>query len=114
MPEAREAGAGEAPAVPPPANPCFDRLMAAFARACRRTGTVERLSRIGGTLIRQRFAGPALEHAMTRALAARPLPTDGPADLTVCFWDARSTGVSLPPLDLWNTLPGADMVQGDR
>src|SRR3546814_12333022 len=102
MPEAREAVAGEAPAVPPPANPCFDRLMAAFARACRRTGTVERLSRTGGTLIRQRFAGPALEHPMTRALAARPLPTDGPAAPPAACRDPRSTGVSLPPPDPWN------------
>jgi hypothetical protein len=54
--------------------------------------------KIGGSVLRLRFAGPALVQFITRAfahLAVAPVPIP---DLTICLWDSVSTGRQLPLL----------------
>ncbi|HEY7616582.1 MAG TPA: hypothetical protein VH744_07255, partial [Terriglobales bacterium] len=43
-----------------------------------------------------RFAGKALLPALAPGFEHLAIDTDGQPDLTVCIWDAQSTGVSLP------------------
>jgi len=76
----------------------FQAAFHAFRRAERAVGgPVSRFYRIGGHVVRLRFAGPALVPLITPALghlAEEPAPD--PA-LTVCLWDKASTGVGMPP-----------------
>ena len=70
----------------------------AFLEAGERIGGINYDYRIGDSIVRLRFAGPALVGFITRAfahLAVAPVPVP---DLTICLWDSVSTGRRLPLL----------------
>ena len=79
----------------------------AMVEACGRAveaagGAVERTFRVGGRLLRLRFAGPALTSHVTPALEHLAVMTSDKPDLTVGLWDTASTGV-YPPGSRWHT-----------
>jgi hypothetical protein len=77
-----------------------DGLQASFDAAVARAGLVERDLFVAGRRIRLRFAGPALVPAIEPAfehLVARHDESEHPS-LTICVWDAVSTGVPRVPL----------------
>ncbi|MBE9125522.1 MULTISPECIES: serine kinase [unclassified Coleofasciculus] len=60
-------------------------------------GSVDCFYRIGGYVIRLRFAGSALVPYLTPALAHLAIePVPEPA-LTICLWDSQSTNTKMPP-----------------
>jgi hypothetical protein len=64
-------------------------------------GAIDRFYKIGGFVVRLRFAGPALVSLVTPALEhLRTKPNPVPA-LTICLWDSASTGTEMPPAP-WN------------
>jgi hypothetical protein len=68
-----------------------------YGDACRAAGEeIDRYFRIGGFVIRLRFAGPALIPHFTPALAHLAIKPTIHADLTVFLWDSATTGVPLP------------------
>lgn len=76
----------------------LSRFASAFERARETTGLVPHDIRLGGALVRLRFAGPALVPFVLPALAhLRTEAIDEPPRLTVDIWDAASTGVFPPP-----------------
>lgn len=77
----------------------------AFRDAAERAGLVEKSYRIGGHLVRLRFAGEAMLPLIAPALEHLNVPPAAEAELTVCVWDSESTGVGLPQAP-WN--PGDD------
>src|SRR5579871_5986281 len=61
-------------------------------------GPLTRFYSLGGSTVCLRFAGPALLHHLTPALAHLETgPVDVPA-LTICLWDSASTKTPLPLL----------------
>ena len=62
----------------------------------KRLARVERSYRIGGYLIRLRFAGDALL-SLTRALEHLSTNDESTSDLTICLWDSESTGQRMAP-----------------
>ena len=81
-----------------------------YGEACRAAGEeVDRYFRIGGFVIRLRFAGPALIAHITPALAHLTIEPTTHAHLTVCLWDSASTGITMSdiPFDTGgNRIPG--------
>lgn len=81
-----------------------------YGEACRAASEeVDRYFRIGGFVIRLRFAGPALIPHITPALAHLAITPTTHADLTVCLWDSATTGVPISnvPFDTGsNCIPG--------
>lgn len=75
----------------------FALALAAFERAVARRGCHERHIRIGGQVIRLRFAGEALVATVMRALAHVEVtgPSEHPA-LVVALFDTESTGEPMP------------------
>ena len=74
----------------------FENAYENFLAAEKAVGTLEQTYAIGGSAFRLRFAGNALVSCVSPALehvAADPGPTPS---LTVCVWDAASTGVEFP------------------
>lgn len=75
---------------------CLEEEFRAAGGAC---GVVpERFFRIGGTLVRMQFAGPALVEPVTRAFRHLQVATGAEAGLDVAIWDDATTGRSLPEL----------------
>lgn len=77
-----------------------DYLAAALERAddaLRASGTIGRAFRIAGRTLRFRFAGPALAHAMTRALTHLADDVPGRADLDISVFDTETSGVAMLP-----------------
>jgi hypothetical protein len=75
----------------------FADARAGFARAAAAHSEIRRAYSVGGTVVGLRFAGDALVARMTPALEHLRLPDDAHADLDVCLWDSRSTGVPMVP-----------------
>ena len=76
----------------------FDRIHDQWTCAAESAGaTLDHHYELAGSVVRLRFAGPALQRRIAPAFAH--LETGAPAapDLTVCLWDSASTGVSMPP-----------------
>src|SRR5262245_28667317 len=59
-------------------------------------GAIEQQFLIGGQIVRLRFAGDALVHSLTRALAHLRTESTATAALTLDIWDSGSTGRPLP------------------
>jgi hypothetical protein len=78
----------------------IDGLRASFDAAAARAGLVERDLLVADRRIRLRFAEPALVPTIEPAFEHLVTPLDHRDDpsLTVCVWDAVSTGVSRVPL----------------
>lgn len=76
----------------------FDDCHSTFLRAEEATRqTIELDHRIGGGLLRLRFAGPALVNQVAPAIAHLAVaPTANRPDLTVCVWDSRSSRSEMP------------------
>jgi hypothetical protein len=92
MPSAAEATAAH------PGLTYLERLDDAFELAVlASTGLHEHSFDIAGRGVRLRFAGAALARALTPALAHHPAAAADADHLTVCVFDAASTGVSAPP-----------------
>lgn len=60
-------------------------------------GQVQKDFLIDGLRIKTRFAGQALVSASTQALSHLETVPGHDADLTICSWDSRESGVGLPP-----------------
>jgi hypothetical protein len=78
----------------------IEGLQASFEAATARTGVIQRDVLVAGRRVRIQFAGPALTPAIEPAfehLVAQHDEHDA-ASLTVCVWDAASTGVQPVPL----------------
>ena len=95
----------------------FDAVQAAYdAAEWRAGGPVERRFRIGGQMLRLRFAGAALVAATTEALGHLAATDDRDGDeagdpgLTVCLFDSVSTRTALPA---WSWSPREQDVRGD-
>lgn len=83
-------------ADPRKAEQYFKDVTEAFHRASARSGEVQRYFTLGEQVLCLRFAGNALEKALTDALLHNECkPVENP-DLTVLCWDSTSTGVALP------------------
>jgi hypothetical protein len=68
-----------------------------FQRAEAAAGEpIDRFYRIGGYIVRLRFASPALLPLITPALGHLAIPPGSPSALTVCLWDSASTGTKMP------------------
>jgi hypothetical protein len=75
----------------------FETLHETFRQAESCAGlSVERSYRMARKHVRLRFAGTALVPALIPAFEHLSIDNDGKPDLTVCIWDAQSTGVNLP------------------
>lgn len=74
----------------------FGATLAAFDRAAARADVREVFLDLAGHIILLRFASPPMAQALLPALAVRNTAS-APAELTICVWDERSTGVSIPP-----------------
>ena len=71
----------------------------AFADAVDRVGGfIDYDYRIGGNVVRLRFAGKALVRTITRAFGHLACSSAGEPDLVIRLWDSRSTGRPLPLL----------------
>jgi hypothetical protein len=75
----------------------FDEALAQHRSAVQAHGAIERTVRVGGSVIRLRFAGGAMVPHVVPALSHLTTTTSEPPDLTVCIWDTASTGVAIPP-----------------
>ncbi|MGC2183810.1 MAG: hypothetical protein WA637_11050 [Terriglobales bacterium] len=58
---------------------------------------IEHRYRVGGKAVLMRFAGPAMARPFSRAIDHLSDPFTGEPDLTVHFFDDRSTGATMPP-----------------
>jgi hypothetical protein len=77
----------------------FGIMRDAFGEAAERAGGAMDFDyRIGGNLIRLRFAGASLIAPLTRALAHLQCRSKSKPDLVLCLWDSSSTGRPLPLL----------------
>jgi len=76
----------------------FQIMQEAFEQAVDKAGRHEFNYRIGGKLIRLRFAGESLVPHITRAFAHLACASKAQPDLVLCIWDSASTGRSLPLL----------------
>jgi hypothetical protein len=74
----------------------YEDVLQAALTAEARVGPIERYFDIAGARLRIIFAGPALEAALTGALAHIEVPA-GPADATFHVWDTESTDVTMRP-----------------
>ena len=89
--------------APPGSSPLLhsiDQFRSSFDAATARTDVVERDLLVAGRRVRLQFAGPALIPAIAPAfghLAAQHDDRERPS-LTICVWDAVSTGVQPVPL----------------
>lgn len=85
--------------MPPRIGSPTDLFAAARALALeaeRAAGLVERRFRLGGLTLSCRFAGPAVEPLLTRALGHNAVEQDeSPTDGTFHIWDSASTGVRM-------------------
>ena len=71
----------------------------AFLEAEQHTGgAIDYDYRIGGSIVRLRFAGESLIPRITRAFAHLACPAASKPDLVVCLWDSASTDRRLPLL----------------
>lgn len=71
----------------------------AFLEAEQRVGgSIDYDYRIGGKIVRLRFAGEAMIPRITRAFAHLATPPTPTPDLVICLWDSASTGRPLPLL----------------
>ena len=61
-------------------------------------GSIDYDYRIGGSILRLRFAGESLVSRIARAFAHLAIPSASTPDLVVCLWDSASTGRRLPLL----------------
>lgn len=99
-PEMTSAGipSASSPASPDACPSVFVRqLDEAFARAAAATHENALTLRLAGRTVRITFAGDALVPIVRGALAPRLSANgEGPPDLTLKLWDARTTGVSAP------------------
>jgi len=94
--QAHLANRTEAPAASSPVD-FFETLDRTFRQAERKAGrAVERSFLIARKHVRLRFAGTALAPAVVPGFEHLSIEADGEPDLTVCIWDAQSTGVALP------------------
>jgi hypothetical protein len=89
--------------APPGSFPLLDsvdQFRASFDAAAARKGVVERDLVVASRRVRLQFAGSALIPAITPALSHLAAQHDGQVipDLTICVWDAASTGVQPVPL----------------
>lgn len=74
----------------------FEAVQAAYEDAERRAGgAVERVFGVAGSLMRLRFAGPALVSDATTAFSHLPSSGDR-VEFSVCLFDSASTGTELP------------------
>lgn len=76
----------------------FAEAHRAFGEATSAAGVVERAYTIGNWRIRFLFAGAALIPRITPAFSHLPLRDHAEPALTVCLWDAASTGTRFPTL----------------
>lgn len=74
----------------------FSQAHAAFLEAEQKPAATERFFRIGGLVVRLRFANSALAPKITPALEHLKTWSTPTPDLTVCLWDSASTGVESP------------------
>ena len=74
----------------------FDAVLNVFQQASAGR-LIEHRYRIGGKAVHMRFAGPAMAGRFSPAIGHLADPSVGPPDLTVYFFDDRSTGVRMPP-----------------
>lgn len=75
----------------------FAAFHQAFDLARTRAGkTVERDFRIGGHLVRMRFAGVGLVAPLTAPFSHLAVPGEGEPDLVIGVWDSSSTATELP------------------
>ena len=74
----------------------FVAALRAFERAVAETQLLERTFIIGGRPVLLRFAGDALLSHIIPALEHLPQADSAEPELTVCLWDAVSTGSPLP------------------
>ena len=73
----------------------FEEARASFETAAESAGVVDRRFRVGDSILRLRFAGGALEERLTPAIEHLTTSPDAAPDLTVCLFDAATTGVAL-------------------
>jgi hypothetical protein len=107
--------------APRPTRPPADRLgtdgtlagelrsfAGAFEEAATASGLVEHRVRLGGAVVRLRFAGTSLAGQLSRAFAHRADRSDDPPTLTISSWDSGTSGTEPPPLPATE----ADMPRG--
>lgn len=77
----------------------LDRAFATFDEAVERAGVDEVDLSVAGDRVRLRFAGPALQPRLLRAMEHLRVPRDFAADvaLTISVFDSETTGVRMPP-----------------
>jgi hypothetical protein len=75
----------------------FAQLQEGFAAASARTGEIVRDFRVGGTLVRLRFAGEALIPAIVPGLAYPVGVVETESPFEICLWDSETTGVRPAP-----------------
>ncbi len=73
-----------------------DAVDAAFGRCSARFGETAASCRLAGRAVALRVAGPALGPLLLPALGHLESATAGPPDLTICAWDAASSGIAAP------------------
>jgi predicted O-methyltransferase YrrM len=79
------------------ARKLLEEMRSAGEEALARAGGAgEHHFAIGGSSVRMRFAGPALEPAVLPAFSHARAPSGDPPDLDVLLWDSGSTGVPAP------------------
>jgi hypothetical protein len=81
---------------PPDPAGFFDAVLEVFREASAGR-LIERRYRIGGKLVLMRFAGPAIADRFSRAIDHLSEISSVEPDLTVHFFDDRSTGATMPP-----------------
>ena len=90
----------------------FEQVYRSYELAERSArGSIERTFRIAGSLVRLRFAGPALVESLSRAFAHLAVEDSPDAVLTVFIFDSESTGVypPSPPWDLDDYMVGGEI-----
>jgi hypothetical protein len=76
----------------------FEATWEAFAEACTRFAAASSIwLDVGGSIVRLRFAGPAMMPQMLPAPAHLQVPPQPKADLEVGVWDSASTAVPMTP-----------------
>lgn len=84
----------------------------AFRAAAARNTLVEVRRRVAGRVLALTFAGPALAAKLSPAFAHLDSAHGAPADLTICCWDAVSSGESLPDVTPESSRCGVDYIDG--
>jgi glycosyltransferase involved in cell wall biosynthesis len=75
----------------------FERGMERMSQSMEAKGEIRRFYTIGNTTVCLIFAGDALVHLLTPALAHLEIKTGSPADLEIYIWDSDSTGIEMLP-----------------